>query len=165
MSEVLTAQDLVDPILVATLGRPRPDTVDAVVGVCSDALATTVGPEILAALDSDRRLVALVAPWVFDLARGLLVLDRYGPGELPSSELIDLLSGHRLSEHDRARLAETVDLAATLTLDRVLEHVLGPGACAKDPFANVLVAPWLNALKYGHRVHNALELLRRLPAS
>lgn len=165
MSEILTARDLVDPILVATLGRPRPDTVDAIVGVCSDALEATVGPEVLAALERQRHLVALVAPWVFDLARGLLVLERQGSGELPSSALLDLLSGQRLSEHDRERLAEAVDLTTTLTLDRVLEHVLGPGACAQDPLSNVLAAPWLNALKYGHRVHIALELLRLLPAS
>ncbi len=160
MSEVLLAEELVDSKLVATLGPPQSDIVEAVVGVCTDALVTTLGPDILAVLATDRNLVPLVAPWVFDLARGLLVLQRCGPAELPSGDLLDLLSGHRLNKHDRARFAETIDLAATLTLDRVLEHVLGPGACASDPRANALAVPWLTALTYGHRVHIVMELLR-----
>ena len=164
MAELLDAEELVDQVLVATLGPFEPDIVNAVVGICTDALAATVGPEILGVLCSDRRLVPLVAPWVVDLARGLLVLQRRGPRELPSNDLLDLLSSRRLNEHDRTRFAETVDLAATLTLDRALEHVLGSGACARDPRANALVAPWLAALTYGHRVHIALELLRLLPA-
>jgi len=164
MAEVLKAEELLDQVLVATLGPFQPDIVDAVVGVCNDALATTVGPEILAVLGTDPCRLGLVAPWVFDLARGLLALQRLGPKELPSSDLLHQLSGQRLSEHDRARLAETVDLAATLTLDRALEHVLGPGACARDPRANATAAPWLAALTYGHRIHIALELLRLLPA-
>lgn len=164
MAEVLNAEELLDRVLVATLGPFQPDIVDAVVGVCTDALASTVGPEILAVLGGDPRRLSVVAPWVFDLARGLLVLQRDGPKELPSSDLLYQLSDQRLSEHDCARFAETVDLAATLTLDRVLEHVLGPGACARDPQANASTAPWLAALTYGHRIHIALELLRLLPA-
>jgi len=122
-----------------------------------------VGPAILAVLDADRRLIPFVAPRVFDLARGLLVLQRHGPRELPGGDLLDLLSGHSLSEHDCRRFAETIDLAATLTLDRVPEHVLGPDACRKEPGARATETPWLAALTYGHPVHIALELLRLLP--
>ncbi|MDA8312640.1 MAG: hypothetical protein M0Z46_18945 [Actinomycetota bacterium] len=164
MAEVLHAEDLLDRVLVGILGPLHPEIVDAIVGVCADALATTVGPEIFAALEADPHRVVLVAPWVLDLARGLLVLHRRGPRELPSSDLLDLLARRRLDEQDRMRFAETVDLAATLTLDRVLVHVLGPGACARDPRENAAAAPWLAALTYGHRVHIALELLRLLPA-
>lgn len=39
------------------------------------------------------------------------------------------------------RFAEAVDLAAVLTLDRVLEQVLGPDASARDPRANEAAAP------------------------
>ena len=164
MAEVFDSGELLDQVLVATFGPFQPDIVSAVVGICTDALAATVGPKILTVLESDRSLGPLVAPWVFDLARGLLVLQECGPGELPSNDLLDLLSSHRLNEHECTRLAETVDLTTTLTLDRVLEHVLGPGACTTDPRANALTAPWLAALTYGHRVHIALELLRLLPA-
>jgi len=164
VAEVLDAEELLDDVLVAALGPLQPDIVDAIVGICADALATTIGPQILAALGNDRRRLPLVAPWIFDLGRGLVVLERHGPRELPSSQLLDLLSSRHLNERDRTRYAETVDLATTLTLDRVLEHVLGPGACARDPRANALAAPWLGALTYGHRVHIALELLRLLPA-
>jgi hypothetical protein len=164
MSELLNTEGLVDPALETCIGPFDADVLGAVVGICTDALVATVGPRILAELETDRTRLPLVAPWVFDLARGLLVLGRYGPRERSSSELLDLLSGRQLDEDDRTRMAETVDLAATLTLDRVLEHVLGPGACARDPRANAVDAPWLTALAYGHRVHIALELLRLLPA-
>lgn len=164
MAEILDANELLDPVLVAILGRVEDDIADAVVDICTDALVTTVGPAVLAALDADRRLVARIAPWVFDLARGLLVLQWCGPGELPSSGLLDLLSRHHLSAHERIRFAESVDVAAALTSDRVLEQVLGPGAAARDSRINAVEAPWLAALTYGHRVHIALELLRLLPS-
>jgi len=51
---------------------------------------------------------------------------------------------------------------AVLTLDRVLEQVLGPGASARDPRANEAAAPWLTGLKLGSRIHLVLELLRLL---
>lgn len=164
MAEILDAGELLDPVLVAILGHVEADIEDAVVGICTEALITTVGPAVLAALDADRRLVSRVAPWVFDLARGLLVLQWCGPGELPSSGLLDVLSRRHLNEHERILFAETVDLAAALTSDRVLEHVLGPDAGARDCRINALETPWLPALTYGHRVHIALELLRLLPA-
>jgi hypothetical protein len=160
---VLDADDLLDRDLVDALGPFRPDVVHAMVGVCIDALAATVGPRILAELRADRQRLPLVAPWVSDLARGLLVLERFGPRELSSSQLLDLLARHRLDDLQRALYARTVDLTATLTLDRVVEHVLGPGACGRDPQANAISAPWLAALTYGHRIHIALELLRILP--
>ncbi|MDA8073166.1 MAG: hypothetical protein M0Z40_12105 [Actinomycetota bacterium] len=71
---------------------------------------------------------------------------------------------HRLTEQERTRYGETIDLAATLTLDRVVEHALGSGACARNPRDNEAAAPWLPAPQYGHRVHVTLELLRLLPA-
>lgn len=161
---MLDADDLVDRPLIATFGPLPPDIARVIVDICTDAIAATVGPEIVEAISNDRGRLALVVPWVFDLARGLFVLHHNGPKQLGSSELLDILSSHQLSEHDRTRFAETVDLAATLTHDRVLEHVLGPGACDRDPRANAAAAPWLAALTYGHRLHIALELLRLLPA-
>jgi len=64
---------------------------------------------------------------------------------------------------DAARLAETIDLAAVLTLGRVLEQVLGPGTATRDPRANEAAAPWLAGLKLGSRIHLVQELLRLLP--
>jgi hypothetical protein len=130
------------------------------VGICNDALDATLGPAIVDVIGTDRRLVPLVAPWTADLARGLLVLAKHGPDELRTTELLGLFPNHRLAEQERTRYGDTIDLTATLTLDRVL----GPGACARNPRDNEATAPWLPALKYGHRVHVALELLRLLPA-
>src|ERR1017187_6323835 len=73
------------------------------------------------------------------------------------------LGGRKLAGKDAARLAESVDLAAVLTLDRVLEQVLGPGASARDPRTNEAAAPWLAGLKLGSRIHLVQELLRLLP--
>ncbi|MGC8463163.1 MAG: hypothetical protein ACP5P9_05790 [Acidimicrobiales bacterium] len=164
MPEPLGVEELVDGALEARIGPFEPDILDAVVGICTDALAATVGPRIFAELETDRRRVLLVAPWVSDLASGLFVLERFGPRERSSSELLDLLSTSALDEGHRTRMAESVDVAASLTLDRVLEHVLGRGACGRDPRLNAVDAPWLSALTYGYRVHVALELLRLLPS-
>jgi hypothetical protein len=89
---------------------------------------------------------------------------QHGPGELRTTELLGLFANHLLAEQERTRYGDTIDLTATLTLDRVLEHVLGPVACARNPRDNEAAAPWLAALKYGHRVLSPLELLRLLPA-
>jgi len=164
MSEPLGPDRLLDPALLEALGPLEPDIVDAIVGICNDALAATLGPAIVDLLDRDPRLVSLVAPWSADLARGLVVLHKHGPAEHSSADLLGLLSRNRISGPDRTRYAETVDLAAILTLDRVLEHVLGPGAGARSPRENDEAAPWLRALTYGHRIHLSLELLRLLPA-
>jgi len=164
MSEPLGPDRLLDPALLEALGPLEPDIVDAIVGICNDALAATVGPDIVDLLDKEPGLVSLVAPWTADLARGLVVLHKRGPAEHNSADLLGFLSQNRLSGQDRTRYAETIDLAATLTLDRVLEHVLGSGACARSPRDNEKAVPWLRALTYGHRIHLSLELLRLLPA-
>lgn len=50
-----------------------------------------------------------------------------------------------------------------LTLDRLLEPVLGPGACNAPVEVNHAALPWLTPLKLGYHVHLALELLRLAP--
>lgn len=162
--EVLGADVLLDGDLLHLLGPVDARIIGAIVGICDDALTATLGPVIVEAISTDCRLVPLVAPWTIDLARGLLVLSCHGPGELRTTELLDLFSNRRLADEERARCVEAIDLAVALTLDRVLEHVLGPGGCTRVPGDNEVAAPWLPALKYGHRVHLTLELLRLLPA-
>jgi len=49
---------------------------------------------------------------------------------------------------------------APLTVGRIVEQVLGPGGCARDPALNEAAAPWLAGLKLGYRIGLALELLR-----
>lgn len=163
MAELL-GEELLDAALANVLGSTDADLSGAIVGICNDAVEEILGPAVVEALAADRRRVAVVAPWASDLARGLLVLAHRGPGELPSSELLALLSRGRLSASEVSRFAGVVDTAAVLTLDRVVEQVLGPGACAKGQEENEATAPWLAALRYGHRVHVAQELLRLMPA-
>lgn len=167
LAEGIGADVLLDDALLGVLGPVDPQIVGAIVGICNDALVTTLGPAIVDVIGADRRLVPLVAPWTADLVRGLLALASHGPGELRTTKLLCLYARHRLTEQERTRYGETIDLAATLTLltlDRVVEHVLGPGACARNPGDNEAAAPWLPALEYGHRVHITLEFLRLLPA-
>lgn len=163
MAELL-GEELLDEALTDVLGPVDAELAGAIVGICNDAAGDIVGAAVVEALAADRRRVPFVAPWASDLARGLLVLAHRGPGELPSSELLALLSRGRLSASEVSRFAGVVDTAAVLTLDRVVEQVLGPGACAKGQEENEVVVPWLAALRYGHRVHIAQELLRLMPA-
>jgi len=162
-SELLGPETLLDRALVATFGPVDPPVVEAIVDICNDAIAEVLGPSIMEILRADGRLIPLVAPWVADLARGLLMSSLRGPGQLSTSELLRLFGGTRLAECDIARCAQVIDLSTVLTLDRVLDHVLGEGAGAKDPSANDAAVQWLSPLQYGHRVHLTLELVRLLP--
>lgn len=164
MTDLLSAGELLDEALTAALGPVDDDASDAIAGICNDALGDVLGPLLLTALRWDHRALPLIAPWVWDLARGLQFQSRHGAPEPATAELLACLGSRQLAGHDIQRLAGTVDLAAALTLGRVLEQVLGPGAAARDPGANEAAAPWLTGLKLGSRIHLVLELLRLLPS-
>ncbi len=162
MAELLGAGEVLDDTLTAALGPVDGVTGEAIAGICNDALEDVLGPDLVSALRADRQLLPLVAPWVWDLACGLQFQSQNGPAEPATAELIARLGRRELAAADARRFAEAVDLAAVLTLDRVLEQVLGPGASARDPRANEAAAPWLTGLKLGSRIHLVLELLRLL---
>ena len=162
MAELLGAGEVLDEALTAALGPVDHVTGDVIAGICNDALEDVLGPDLVSVLGADRHLLPLVAPWVWDLACGLQFQSHNGPAEPATAELLACLSRRELAVADTRRFAEAVDLAAVLTLDRVLEQVLGPEASARDPRANEAAAPWLTGLKLGSRIHLVLELLRLL---
>jgi hypothetical protein len=163
MAEPLCAGELLDVTLTTALGPVDDLTGEAIAGICNDALHAVLGPAVAGALLADRRLLPLAAPWVRDLARGLQYQSRHDGPEPRTVSLLARLGGPGITAADALRMAETVDLAAVLTLDSVLEQVLGPGASARDPQANETAAPWLGGLKLGSRIHLVQELLRLLP--
>ena len=61
------------------------------------------------------------------------------------------------------RMAEAVDLAAVLSLDRVLEQVLGPGRRRPRPAGERDGRTLAGRLKLGSGIHLVQELLRLLP--
>jgi hypothetical protein len=79
---------------------------------------------------------------------------------MPTAELLSVLASELQDPQQVQRFAETVDLSFALTFDRLLEAVLGPGACSRPPEENEAALPWLTPLKLGYRIHLALELLR-----
>lgn len=165
MTELLVADELLDERLADTLGPVDKATGDAIAGICNDALRSVLGPVLVGALLSDRSRLALAAPWVWDLARGLQFQSWNGAREPSTADLLARLGSQKLAGQDAKRLAGEVDLAVVLTLGRVLEQVLGPGASARDPRANEAIAPWLGGLKLGSRIYLVQELLRFLPPS
>lgn len=160
--ELPGAAGLLDETLTAALGPVDAMTATAITGICDDAIGSVLGPALAGMVRDDPRLVPLVAPWARDLARGLQYQSQRGPGQPPTAELLTRLAGRPLTGDQVRRFAETADLAAVLTLDRLLEQVLGPGACGRDPAANQTAAPWLAGLQLGYRIHLVLELLRLL---
>jgi hypothetical protein len=151
---------LLDPVLTGLLGPADEETAAAITGVCGDALHAVLPETFARAVLADPVLLARAAPWALDLARGLQYQDRAGPGDPPTTELLTRLTRAPLSDDQARGFAETVDLAVVLTLGRLTEQVLGPGAGARNPVANQAAAPWLAALKLGYRVGLVLELLR-----
>ena len=164
-AEPFRPAELLDETLAAPLGPVDDLTGEAIAGIRNHALHAVLGPAIAGALLADRRLLPLAAPWVRDLARGLQYQSRHGGPEPGTASLLTRLGGPGITAADAARMAETIDLAAVLTLGRVLEQVLGPGAGGRDPRANEAAAPWLAGLKLGSRIHLVQELLRLLPPS
>lgn len=162
-AELLRPEALLDQVLVATFGPIDASVVHAIVGICNDAIVEVLGTAIVEVLRTDVRRIPLVAPWVVDLARGLLMSSLRGPGQLSTSELLRLFGAGRLADCDIARCTQVIELSTVLTLDRVLDHVLGEGSTARDPSVNDAAVPWLSPLQYGHRVHLTLELVRLLP--
>lgn len=156
----LPGTGLLDRTLITVLGPVDAATAAAITGICDDALGSVLGPALAGALRADPRLLPLVAPWVMDLARGLQFQSRNGAGEPATTELLTRLASRPLAGDRKERFAETIDLAVALTLGRVTEHVLGPGASARNPDANEAAAPWLAGLKLGYRIGLVIELLR-----
>lgn len=147
---------LLDP----ALGPTGEQAAAAIAGICGDALQAVLGPELARAALADPALLARIAPWTRDLARGLQYRDRYGPGEPPTAQLVTRLASRPLSAAQTLRFAETADLAVILTLGRITDQVLGAGSGARHPAASELAAPWLPALQLGYRIGLLLELLR-----
>lgn len=159
-SRLLEADELLDSALAGTLGPADAQTRHAIAAICNDALAEVLGPAVAGLLRADHGLLARVAPWVWDLARGLQYQSRYGAIQPATADLLTSLRGRPLPSGQTQQFAQTIDLAVTLTLDRVTEQVLGLGACSRDPAANEATAPWLAGLTLGYRIHLAQELLR-----
>ncbi len=147
---------LLDP----ALGPIGDQAAAAITGICGDALQAVLGPELARAALTDPDLAAKIAPWARDLARGLQYHDRHGPGEPLTSQLVTRLAGRPLSADQALRFAETVDLAALLTLSRITDQTLGPGSGRRTSAVNELAAPWLPALHLGYRIGLVLEILR-----
>jgi len=147
---------LLDP----ALGPTEKQAAAAITGICDDAVHAVLGPELAEMARANPALLARIAPWARDLARGLQYRDRYGAGEPPTAELVTQLAERPVPEDLARSFAETIDLAVVLTLGRVTDQVLGPGSGARHPIANEFATPWLAALQLGYRIGLALEILR-----
>jgi hypothetical protein len=150
----------VSTLLDPALGPTGEQASAAITGICGDALRAALGPELARAALTNPALLTRIAPWARDLARGLQYRDRYGAAEPPTAQLVTRFAGRPLTAGEALRFAETVDLAAVLTLGRITDQALGAGSGTRNPAANDLAAPWLPALQLGYRIGLVLELLR-----
>ena len=165
MHELVTKEELIDDALAKAVGPVDSFVGDAIFAICHEAAENVLGRAVIEALGSDRGRLALVAPWIWDLARGLHFQGRDGRPEMSTSELLSLLAPVSHDSPQTQRCAEAIDLSATLTLDRLFESVLGPGACSRPSEENEAAVPWLTPLKLGYRIHLALEFLRLTPSN
>ncbi len=151
---------LLDPVLTELLGPVDEETTAAITGVCDDALQAVLGHARAQATQADLALMTRIAPWVWDLARGLQFQARTGAGDPPTDGLLGLLASRPLTEPQVQQFAASVDVSVMLTLSHLTDQILGLGSAARNPAANDCAAPWLAALKLGYRVGLVLELLR-----
>ena len=156
--DLLAKEVLLDSALTEAIGPVDRFVADAIVTICNEAVEHVLGAALVEALGNDLDRLALAAPWVWDLARGLQFQGRHGRRDLRTAELFSVLSP-QLQGPQLQRFAEVIDLSTALTLDRLLEPVLGPGACARRPQENDAALPWLTPLKLGYRIHLVFELV------
>ena len=83
MHDLLLKEILVGKTLTKAIGLADRFVSDAIVGICNEALDLVLGSAVIDALGKDLDLLALVAPWAQDLARGLHFRGRDGRPELP----------------------------------------------------------------------------------
>ena len=162
MHDLLAQEVLLDRALTEAIGPVDRFVADAIVSICNEAVEYVLGAAVVEVLGNDLDRLALAAPWVWDLARGLHFEGRDGRPDLPTAELLSVI-GPQLQDPQLHHFAEAVDVATALTLDRLLESVLGPGACSRNPEENEAAVPWLIPLELGYRIHLVLELIRLTP--
>lgn len=162
---MLTAEDLLDPVLVDRFGPVDSTTLNEIANICEEALIKVLGSDISTCLSLDATATGLVAPWVWDLARGLHYQSVCGHGAPSTLRLIYQLSAEPLRADYRDWLADRVDCAHILTGDRIAEFVQERGAISKDPVKRERDFPWYGRLEPGYRIHLITEALRLMASA
>lgn len=162
---MLLGDDLLDPILVDRLGRADESALREIVNICDEAISNVLGHGIDSLLPLKKEFAHLVVPWVWDLARGLYYQSICGPRSPLTAQLVDQLSPVPLPAAYRDLVADKIDWAYILTLDRVAEFVQGQGAIYQNPERREHKFPWYGRLEIGYRIHLTSEALRLMPSS
>lgn len=156
----MTESHFLDPALVGRIGIVDPIIVSAIDAEVREVVADVVGryiPEI----ETRYELLALLAPWAWDLGRGLHWHAVRGKRDLRAEEMLEALSDRHIHEDRLEKLARTLDTAWALTYHRLIQQLHGAAATAEgDPDDVRRLTPWLDAAILGIRIHIALELLR-----
>lgn len=147
-----------DPRLATLIGKPDHAERRAIEPVLEDVIRQVldVGSDPLRVVYLDRH-----APWARDLARGLHWLALGLSPEPSTAEMLDILADRPLTDEQRRRFTDDIDVAYALTYHRHIDTVAGHGASATISVASLRAnRPWLDTLLLGWRLHLAVELLR-----
>lgn len=159
----MAGSPFIDPRLVECIGGVPPVVVEAIDDEVREALVQTVGP-VLGAAVAPEEVAVSVAPWAFDLGRGLHWYDRKG-SSARTAQLVDALVP-RLDDPDLVeRLCREVDVAWAVIHGRYTDQVFGSGAVHQPSDRLRNRCPWFDAALVGFRVDLVLEHARLVPTA
>jgi hypothetical protein len=153
--------EMIDPRLTAHFGFPDSPTLSAFHDIVTQAVADILGSRVTEAISpTTAEELFLLAPWAWDLNRGLHYRAECGPDEPESIELLTHFAGSAIEVGKAHEIANSLDIAVVLTIDQTIDHIHGIGATKLDPERLKVKTPWLGTCLLGVRLRVLLEFLR-----
>lgn len=154
-------EELIDPRLTAYIGFPDPSTLHAIYDITTEAVADVIGAPVVEAISPTiPRVLFMLAPWAWDLSRGLHYNAYYSDANPSSMELLDSFSKTSIQTGLDREIANSIDMAVVLTMDQTVDHIHGLGATGRNPADLRDRTPWLDTCLLGTRLRVTLEMLR-----
>jgi hypothetical protein len=154
-------REMIDPRLTAHFGFPDSPTLSAFHDIVTEAVADVLGPRVTEAISpTNAEELFLLAPWAWDLSRGLHYRAECGSDEPKSIELLIRFAGSTIEVERAHEIANSLDIAVVLTIDQTIDHIHGIGATKLDPEELRVKTPWLGTCLLGVRLRVLLEFLR-----
>lgn len=154
----MSSAPFLDARLVACIGPVADDVARAIDAEVHEAVMQVVG-HLLEPSTPLPAVVPAVAPWAYDLGRGLHWHARRGTTPI-TAELISVLAPSVATTATTEVFARDVDITWALVHGRYTNQIFGPGAVRRPSSVLRDRCPWFDAAVTGHRIDLVLEFAR-----
>lgn len=153
-----TSFQCIDPRLVERIGPVSAAVESAIDAEVHDALTQVVGHLVDVSIPP-ATVAESIAPWAYDLGRGLHWHDRCG-NATTTAELTAVLAPSVAGTDIEVGLGRDVDIAWALFHGRYAEQIFGAGAVHRPSARLRSHCPWFDAAVLGFRIDLVLEYHR-----